>query len=61
MFSGLVVRTGSMDFTVVLSDVKIDRPRTELVGHLLVCGPEFLIGIAVLQERVIGGIVAHEV
>ena len=50
-----------MYFAVVLSDVEIDGPRAEGVGHLLVGRPEFLFAIAFLHERVFGGVVAEGV
>jgi len=61
VFAGLVVVTGTVHFAVVLSDVEIDGPRAELVGHLLVSGPEFLIAVAFLQQRVLGCVVAERI
>ena len=61
MLAGLVVRTGAMNLTVVLGDVKIDGPRPEFVGHFLVGRPKLLIRITILQKGVLGSVVTHKI
>ena len=55
---GLVVRTGTVDGAVVLSDVEIDGPRAQRARHGAICfrhrGP-----VAVRKELVLRGVVSH--
>ena len=50
--------TGAVHAAIVLGDVEIIGPWSELVRHGFISGPEFIIGIAFLQQGVFGGVVA---
>lgn len=61
VFSGFVVGAAALDLSIVLSDVEIDGPWSELVGHLGVGFPELVLGVAFVEEGVFWGVVAEEV
>ncbi len=42
MLAGFVVASGAMHMTIVLSDVKVNRPRSKLIGHLGIGGIKFV-------------------
>ena len=50
-----------MDGAVVLRDVEVDGPGAEGIGHLLVGGPEFGVGVAFFDESMLRGVVAQRV
>ncbi len=59
--TGFVVGAGAVDRAVVLGDVEVDGPGSELVDHGAVGGPEFFPGVSFFDEGVLGGIVAEEI
>ena len=61
VFTGLVVRTGTVDLSIVLSDVEVDGPRPQFVGHLLVLVVEFFLGVVIAKECVFGCVVTQKV
>ena len=61
VFARLVVRSSTVNMTVVLRHMEIDRPRTKLVGHLLVRSIELVLSVAGLQQRILRSVVAHQI
>ena len=47
----LVVRSTALHRCIVLSNVEVDRPRAQGVGHRFVGGPELLFAVVRLDER----------
>ena len=50
-----------MDFAIILSDVEVDRPGTQFVGHLFVGSVELFVRISVLEQRMLRCVVSHQV
>jgi hypothetical protein len=61
MLAGLVVRARTVDMPIVLRDVKIDRPRPQFVGHLLVGTIKLFLRVGRSEHRILGCVVSKEI
>ncbi|MEY3174417.1 MAG: hypothetical protein RLZZ436_2331 [Planctomycetota bacterium] len=61
MFAGLVVGPGTVNLAIILSNVEVDCPRPQFVGHGLVGRPEFRVRVAGLDKCAFGGVIAEQV
>ena len=61
VFAGLIVGACTVDMPIVLGDVEIDGPGSELVGHAFVGLIELLLGVVICEHGVLGGVVSEQI
>ncbi len=61
VFAGLIVGACTVDMPIVLGDVEIDGPGSELVGHAFVGLIELLLGVVIPEHGMFGGVVTEQV
>ena len=59
--AGLVVGARSVYGAIVLSDVKVDGPRAELVDHRAIGCPKLFVGMVFFDKCMLGSVVAEKV
>ena len=49
MLTRLIVRSCTVHVSIILGNMEVNRPRTQLIGHLFIGRPELIIAVTFLQ------------